>query len=102
MKYYVRTWRNTLSHLCLFETRLNSTLSMRIEELNAEITILQVENLRLRQSEISLLTQLKREREKSRKVMADAEAAVCLFFLLLRFLPKGRMKAYVCFRVPFS
>ncbi|KXN83409.1 hypothetical protein AN958_01458 [Leucoagaricus sp. SymC.cos] len=56
-------------------TKLNSTLSVRIEELNAEITILQVENLRLRQSEISLQVELKREREKSRKVMADAEAA---------------------------
>ncbi|KAF9445767.1 hypothetical protein P691DRAFT_762207 [Macrolepiota fuliginosa MF-IS2] len=56
-------------------TKLNSTLSLRIEELNAEITVLQVENLRLRQSEISLLAQLKREREKSRKIMVDAETA---------------------------
>lgn len=52
---------------------------MRIEELNVEISVLQVENLRLRQSEISLLAQLKREREKTRKVMADAETAVRLF-----------------------
>ena len=38
--------------------------------------MLYVENLRLRASEIALTAQLKREREKSRKVMADAEAAV--------------------------
>lgn len=62
--------------------RLNSTLSIRIEELNAEITVLQVENLRLRQSEISLFAQLKREREKSRKVMADTETAVRSWFVL--------------------
>lgn len=57
--------------------RLNSTLSVRIEELNAQISTLYVENLRLRASEIALAAQLKREREKSRKVMAETEAAVC-------------------------
>lgn len=56
-------------------TKLNSTLSVRIEELNAQISTLYVENLKLRASEIALEAQLKREREKSRKVMADAEAA---------------------------
>ncbi|TFK35465.1 hypothetical protein BDQ12DRAFT_688188 [Crucibulum laeve] len=56
-------------------TKLNSTLSVRIEELNAQISTLYVENLRLRASEIALAAQLKREREKSRKIMADAEAA---------------------------
>ncbi|KAF8061815.1 hypothetical protein FPV67DRAFT_297670 [Lyophyllum atratum] len=56
-------------------TKLNSTLSVRIEELNGQISTLYVENLRLRASEIALAAQLKREREKSRKVMADAEAA---------------------------
>ncbi|GLB35668.1 putative shugoshin C terminus [Lyophyllum shimeji] len=56
-------------------TKLNSTLSVRIEELNAQISTLYVENLRLRASEIALTAQLKREREKSRKVMAEAEAA---------------------------
>lgn len=58
--------------------RLNSTLSVRIEELNAQISSLYVENLRLRASEIALAAQLKREREKSRKVMTEAEAAVRL------------------------
>ncbi|KAG6885370.1 hypothetical protein C0993_002700, partial [Termitomyces sp. T159_Od127] len=56
-------------------TKLNSTLSVRIEELNAEISKLYVENLKLKASEITLVAQLKREREKSRKVMAEAEAA---------------------------
>ncbi|KAG6827311.1 hypothetical protein H0H92_012359 [Tricholoma furcatifolium] len=56
-------------------TKLNSTLSTRIEELNAQISSLYVENLRLRASEIALAAQLKREREKSRKIMAEAEAA---------------------------
>ncbi|KAJ7221450.1 hypothetical protein GGX14DRAFT_429712 [Mycena pura] len=56
-------------------TKLNSTLSMKIEELNTEISTLYTENLRLRQSEINLTTQLKRERAKSRQVLSDAEAA---------------------------
>lgn len=49
---------------------------MRIEELNAQISTLYNENLRLRASEIALCSQLKREREKSKKVLSDAEAAV--------------------------
>ena len=57
--------------------RLNSTLSVRIEELNAQISTLYVENLRLRASEIALAAQLKKEREKSRKVITEAENAVC-------------------------
>ncbi|KAH7924075.1 hypothetical protein BV22DRAFT_1035586 [Leucogyrophana mollusca] len=56
-------------------TKLNSTLSVRIEELNAQISTLYVENLRLRASEIALAAQLKKEQDKSRKIMADAEAA---------------------------
>lgn len=38
--------------------------------------MLYVENLRLRASEIALASQLKREREQSRKILTDAEAAV--------------------------
>jgi hypothetical protein len=57
-------------------SRLNSTLSVKIEELNAQVSALYVENLRLRSSEIALSAQLKREKEKSRSIMADAEAAV--------------------------
>ena len=49
---------------------------MKIEELNAHISTLYVENLRLRASEIALQSQLKREKVKSHKIMADAEAAV--------------------------
>ncbi|KAF9460906.1 hypothetical protein BDZ94DRAFT_1283711 [Collybia nuda] len=56
-------------------TKLNSTLSVRIEDLNAQISTLYVENLRLRASEIALVAQLKREREKSQKVIDEAEAA---------------------------
>ncbi|KAF7981061.1 hypothetical protein HWV62_35532 [Athelia sp. TMB] len=56
-------------------TKLNSTLSVRIEELNAHISVLHVENLRLRASEIALANQLQREREKTWRVMAEAEAA---------------------------
>ncbi|KAG8731089.1 hypothetical protein FRC10_002044 [Ceratobasidium sp. 414] len=44
-------------------TKLNSTLSVRIEELNAQISKLQVENLRLRGANLNLVGQLKRERE---------------------------------------
>ncbi|KAH7317513.1 hypothetical protein B0J17DRAFT_724353 [Rhizoctonia solani] len=44
-------------------TKLNSTLSVRIEELNDQISKLQFENLRLRNSNISLVGQLKREKE---------------------------------------
>ncbi|CAE7119307.1 unnamed protein product [Rhizoctonia solani] len=44
-------------------TKLNSTLSVRIEELNDQVAKLQVENLRLRNSNISLAAQLKREKD---------------------------------------
>ncbi|KAG0701583.1 hypothetical protein DFH29DRAFT_553536 [Suillus ampliporus] len=67
-------------------TRLNSTLSVRIEELNAQISTLYVENLRLRASEIALTAQLKKEQEKSRKIMADAEAATANLVKHLTFL----------------
>lgn len=63
--------------------RLNSTLSVRIEELNEQISTLYVENLRLRASEIALASQLKRERERSRKIITDAEAAVSVIHILL-------------------
>ncbi|KAI0294664.1 hypothetical protein B0F90DRAFT_1755372 [Multifurca ochricompacta] len=57
-------------------TKLNSTLSIRIEELNAQISSLHVENLRLRASEIALGSQIKKEREKSQRIIADAESAI--------------------------
>ncbi|TFY68434.1 hypothetical protein EVG20_g3564 [Dentipellis fragilis] len=56
-------------------TKLNSTLSVRIEELNAQISSLYVENLRLRASELALAAQLKKERERSQRVLADTENA---------------------------
>lgn len=56
--------------------RLNSTLSTRIEDLNAQVSTLYAENLRLRATEIALNSELKRERDKSRKIMEEAETAV--------------------------
>ncbi|RDX47361.1 hypothetical protein OH76DRAFT_1405971 [Lentinus brumalis] len=70
-------------------TKLNSTLSARIEELNAQISTLYVENLRLRASEIALTSQLKKEREKSRKVLADAESATHNLMKQLGFIRKS-------------
>jgi hypothetical protein len=64
--------------------RLNSTLSVRVEELNAQISSLYVENLRLRASEISLASQLKKEKENSQRVVDEAESAV----RILRALPR--------------
>ena len=63
--------------------RLNSTLSVRIEELNAQISALHVENLRLRASEIALGSQLKKEKEKSQRIITDAESAVSAHFYIL-------------------
>ncbi|KAF8129179.1 hypothetical protein EV363DRAFT_1337957 [Boletus edulis] len=67
-------------------TKLNSTLSVRIEELQTEISTLYVENLRLRASEIALAAQLKKEQEKSRKILADTEAATSTLAKHLGFL----------------
>ncbi|QRW26724.1 hypothetical protein RhiXN_01319 [Rhizoctonia solani] len=44
-------------------TKLNSTLSVRVEELNDQLAMLQLENIRLRSANISLSAQLKRERQ---------------------------------------
>ncbi|KAG7453190.1 uncharacterized protein BT62DRAFT_50846 [Guyanagaster necrorhizus] len=67
-------------------TKLNSTMSVRIEELNAQISTLYNENLRLRASEIALSTELKRERQKSGKVMAEVEIAALGLTKHLSFL----------------
>ncbi|CCM04543.1 uncharacterized protein FIBRA_06724 [Fibroporia radiculosa] len=76
-------------------TKLNSTLSVRIEELNAQISTLYVENLRLRASEIALASQLKRERERSSKIIAEAEAATHSLIKHLGHIRKS-------FHVPFT
>ncbi|KAF8508290.1 hypothetical protein JB92DRAFT_3145075 [Gautieria morchelliformis] len=57
-------------------TKLNSTLSVRVEELNAQVSTLYVENLRLRASEIALVSQVKREKERAQRVVDEAEIAV--------------------------
>jgi U3 small nucleolar ribonucleoprotein component len=65
----------------LLLARLNSELSVRVDELSNDIKNLQSENLRLRQTVISLVAHLKRERAKSRKILADTELAVRSSFL---------------------
>jgi len=55
--------------------KLNSTLNVRIGELNQKISSLCAENLRLQASEIALVAKLERERKKSRKIFAEAEVA---------------------------
>ena len=77
---HVTLWHSSRSDRAI---RLNSTLSLRIEELNAQISALHVENLRLRASEIALGLQLKKEREKSQRIIADAESAVSPYIYLL-------------------
>ena len=67
---------NTADHYLTAIHRQNCSLSLKIEELNAHISTLYVENLRLRASEIALQTELKREKLKCHKIMSDAEAAV--------------------------
>ncbi|KZT37239.1 hypothetical protein SISSUDRAFT_880486 [Sistotremastrum suecicum HHB10207 ss-3] len=56
-------------------TKLNSTLSVRVEELNAQIGELYGENLRLKAENVALTVQLKREKGKMRNLMAEAELA---------------------------
>lgn len=67
-------------------TRLNSTLSTRIEDLNAQVSTLYAENLRLRATEIALNSELKRERDKSRKIMEEAETATLSLTKHFKFL----------------
>ncbi|KAJ7601221.1 hypothetical protein C8J56DRAFT_28831 [Mycena floridula] len=64
--------------------KLNATLSVRINELTAQISILQAENAQLRSSEISLLGQLRREKDISRRIIAEAESAAAGLFASLR------------------
>ncbi|KAL1746469.1 hypothetical protein HDZ31DRAFT_34126 [Schizophyllum fasciatum] len=65
-------------------TKLNSTLSVRIEELTAEVSTLRAENLILRASENALKAQLRQEHDKSRKILAQAEAAIAAQFQAVR------------------
>jgi hypothetical protein len=65
--------------------RLNSTLCVRIEEL---LSTLYAETLRRRASEIALAAQLKKEQERSRNILADAEAAIRLHSAQWHCVPK--------------
>jgi len=59
---------------------------VRVEELNAQVSTLYVENLRLRASEISLAAQLKREKERSHRVVEQAEKVVSGLLTISVFL----------------
>ena len=56
--------------------RLNSSLNLKIEELNAQLSCIYVEKLRLRTANVSLSVQLKQEREKTKKIMSESDVAV--------------------------
>ncbi|KAJ7581890.1 hypothetical protein C8J56DRAFT_958449 [Mycena floridula] len=64
--------------------KINATLSVRINELTVQITLLQVENAHLRSREISLIGQVKREKEVSRRILDEAENAATGIFAALR------------------
>ncbi|KAK7458865.1 hypothetical protein VKT23_009875 [Stygiomarasmius scandens] len=55
-------------------TKLNSTLSVRIEEQNARISFLETENLRLLAEKNTIALELRRERSKSRRIIEEAES----------------------------
>jgi len=57
-------------------TKLNSTLSVRVEELNGQVANLAAENVRLRASEISLAAQLKKEKKRNNHIVQQAEHVV--------------------------
>jgi hypothetical protein len=59
-----------------FGDRLNSTLSVRIEEQNARISFLETENLRLLTEKNAIALELRRERSKSRRIIEEAESLV--------------------------
>ena len=59
-------------------SRLNSSLNVKVEELSAQIANLNIENLRLRASEQSLARKLQREKERTRRLVGEAEAAVSI------------------------
>ena len=56
-------------------------MNTKVEELNTQLNCLYVEILRLRTVNVSLGVQLKQEREKSQKIIAEFEAAVSLVFI---------------------
>ena len=59
-------------------SRLNSSLNVKVEELSAQIANLNIENLRLRASEQSLARKLQREKERTRRLVGEAEVAVSI------------------------
>ncbi|THV06880.1 hypothetical protein K435DRAFT_825720 [Dendrothele bispora CBS 962.96] len=67
-------------------TKLNSTLSVRIEEQNARISFLETENLRLLAEKNTVALELKRERAKSRRIIEEAESLLFGFTNRLKHL----------------
>jgi molecular chaperone GrpE (heat shock protein) len=59
-------------------SRLNSSLNVKVEELSAQIASLNIENLRLRAEEQTLARKLRREKERTRRLVGEAEAAVSI------------------------
>ena len=59
-------------------SRLNSSLNVKVEELSAQIATLNIENLRLRASEQTLARKLQREKDRTRRLVGEAEAAVSM------------------------
>ncbi|EUC60494.1 ferric-chelate reductase (Fre2) [Rhizoctonia solani AG-3 Rhs1AP] len=80
-------------------TKLNSTLSVRIEELNDQIAKLQMENLRLRNSNMSLVARLKREprgRGSDPKTVAVIDAATAEALRQLNVIRDALVNAKPC------
>ncbi|KAF5348352.1 hypothetical protein D9758_010907 [Tetrapyrgos nigripes] len=67
-------------------TKLNSTLSVRIEEQNARISFLETENLRLLTEKNTIALELRRERTKSRQIIEEAESLALGFTKRLHHL----------------
>ncbi|KAG8822469.1 hypothetical protein FRC19_005904 [Serendipita sp. 401] len=59
--------------------KLNSSLNVRIEELLSQIAALNIENLRLKTSELRLARKLENEKAKIRKLYTETETASQLF-----------------------
>ena len=85
-------------------TRLNSIPSVRTSQLSTS------RNLRLRTSEIALASQLKKEKEKSQRIMTDAESAVRFHHFYFPyslhpksyFLPAGAFMISFHYRISFG
>jgi hypothetical protein len=69
-------WTNLYFYNLSSSRRLNSSLNVRIDELLAQITALNIDNLRLRASEMSLARKLENEQDRTRRLYRETESAV--------------------------